>query len=148
MAGSPLDLSFSSAAGPASCGHDTEGAREADPPGPSPRDSKRENGGPAASVPPAEWADPDGGRWRIFASWADLPRGAGLLAVLVRHADGIVHEILEWHPARNLRATARSRLHAIAPSFVGSAAAQAGGSLAWGVLVPGKRRRRCSRTEL
>src|SRR5207249_9153773 len=106
MAGSPLNLSVSSAAGPASCGHDTEGAPEPDPPGSLDHSSGDETESPAASDPRI-WLDLDGGKWRLFRSWADLPRKAGLLAVLVRHADGIQHDILEWHPARNLRSMAQ-----------------------------------------
>ena len=116
---------------------------EPDPPGSLDHSSGDEPESPAASV----WNDIDGGAWRLFPSWNALPRRAGLLAVILRHADGIVHDVLEWHPARNLRAMAQSRLHAIAPAFIGSAAARDGGSLVWGVLIPSKRRRRrCSRT--
>src|SRR5438094_4276549 len=130
--------------GPTSGGPDAV-VPEPDPPDQPDRASGSETAGRAASV----WRDLDGGKWRLFRSWADLPRKAGLLAVLVRHADGIQHDILEWHPARNLRSMAQSRLHAIAPSFIGSAAAQAGRSLCWGILIPSKRRRRrCPRTDL
>ena len=127
----------------------TSGGPDAVMPEPDPPDSLDNSSGdepesPAASVPPV-WKDIDGGAWRLYPRWNSLPRRAGLLAVILRHADGIVHDILEWHPARNLRAIARSRLHAVAPSFVGSPAAQGGGMLCFGVLIPGKRRRRrCS----
>ena len=130
--------------GPTSGGPDAV-VPEPDPPGSLDHSSGDEPESPAASVP--VWEDIDGGKWRLYSSWNLLPRKAGLLAVLVRHADGIVHDVLEWHPARNLRAMAQSRLHAIAPAFIGSAAARDGGSLVWGVLIPSKRRRRrCSRT--
>ena len=104
---------------------------------------------PAVADPPGEgppiedgeadarfWNDPDGGRWRLYTHWLRVPKKAGLLAIIVRR--GLECQLVEWHPTYNMRIVAKTRLHALAPAFIGSPDAGHGGTLAFGVLVPSK----------
>ena len=94
--------------------------------------------GETASVPvPGRiWHDVDGGSWRLYSNWERVPKKAGLVAIIIRR--GLECQLVEWWPTRNMRVVARSRLHALAPSFIGSPDAGHGGTLAFGVLVPSK----------
>ena len=96
--------------------------------------------GETASVPvPGRiWHDVDGGSWRLYSNWERVPKKAGLVAIIIRR--GLECQLVEWWPTRNMRVVARSRLHALAPSFIGSPDAGHGGTLAFGVLIPSKAR--------